>query len=394
MTAPSLESARPTQDGPIALGSPLALRALTLKNRIIVAPMCMYSAQDGVADDFHLVHLGRFAMGGASLVFTEATAVNAQGRITAGCLGLWNDTQADALARVAAVLHAGGAAAGIQLAHSGPKGSSERPWEGSGSLANSAMPERAAAWDTVGATREPGGPGWPAVHALDVAQIEGIVRDFVAAARRADAAGFDVIELHCAHGYLLHQFLSPLSNTRTDGWGGTLQGRMRFTLEVVEAVRAAWPAHKPLFVRISSVDGVGVGWSLEDSLVLARELRIRGVDVIDCSSGGMSLPRDKVLVARTPGFHLPYSEVIRREAGLPTVAVGLIRDPGFAQGILREGRADLIAVAREALFNPNWANHALLHEQGKAAWAAWPQPHGWWLERRAGHAVPTVPAAS
>lgn len=368
----------------VKLGSPLALRGLTLKNRVMISPMCMYSAQEGVADDFHLAHLGRFALGGAGLVFVEATAVNRTGRITAGCLGLWNDEQEQALARIAAMLHRHGAAAGIQLNHSGRKGSSERPWEGSGPLSRSSTPERVLDWTTVGPTDEPAGRDWPRVHALNGDEIANLVLDFAAAAKRANRAGFDVVELHCAHGYLLHQFLSPLSNHRTDVYGGSLEGRMRFALAVAEAVRANWPADKPVFARLSTVDGIDVGWSLEDSIRLARELHARGVDVIDCSSGGMKLPRDKQLVSRTPGFHVPYAHALREQTGIPTVAVGLIRDFEFAREILREGKADLIAVAREALYNPNWAAHAILEEEeGGAGWNHWPPQHGWWLERRA-----------
>lgn len=370
----------------LTLGSPLALRGLTLKNRVMISPMCMYSAHDGIADDFHLVHLARFALGGAGLVFAEATAVNPTGRITAGCVGLWNDVQEQALARVAALLHRLGAAAGIQLNHSGRKGSSERPWEGSGPLSRSSTPDRAFDWTTVGPTAEVAGRDWPAVHALTADEIAGLVLDFGAAAQRASRAGFDVIELHCAHGYLLHQFLSPLSNQRTDAYGATLAGRMRFALEAAQAVRAHWPADKPMFARLSTVDGIDVGWSLEDSICFARELKARGVDVIDCSSGGMKLPRDKQLVSRTQGFHVPYAHAMRERAGMPTVAVGLIREFDFARAVLREGKADLIAIAREALYNPNWAGQALLDEDGPAGWNRWPPQHGWWLERRAGAA--------
>ena len=365
-----------------SLASPLTLRGLTLKNRIVISPMCMYSARDGVADDFHIGHLARFAAGGAGLVFVEATAVNPTGRISAGCLGLWNEEQETALARVAVLLRRMGAAAGIQIGHSGRKGSSERPWEGNGPLCNSQTADSAMDWTTVGATTEPTGKGWPQVHALTEDEITRIVQDFGDAAARADRAGFDVLELHCAHGYLVHQFLSPLSNTRTDAYGGSLEGRMRLALEIVENVRRHWPASKPLFARISSVDGIDVGWSIEDSCTLAREMARRGVDAIDCSSGGMKMPRDKQLVSRTPGFQVPFAEAIRRETGIPTIAVGLIRDPAFASAIVAEGKADLVAVAREALVNPNWPIQALMAE-GHADWQAWPPQYAWWLERRA-----------
>jgi 2,4-dienoyl-CoA reductase-like NADH-dependent reductase (Old Yellow Enzyme family) len=365
------------------LGSPLQIRGLALKNRVMISPMCMYSAIDGQVGDFHLAHLGRFAMGGAGLVFVEATAVARKGRITVGCVGLWDDAQIAGLGRIAGLLHSLGAAAGIQLSHAGRKGSSERPWEGSGPLLGSQTPDCSAAWDTVSVTSEPAGRTWPVPHELSTSEIEAIVGDFASAARRADRAGFDVIELHCAHGYLLHQFLSPISNTRQDEYGGSLQGRMKFPLAVAEAVRSAWPSDRPLFARLSSVDGIDIGWSIEESVVFSKELKARGVDVIDCSSGGMRLPKDKQLLSRTPGFHLPYSEAIRDAADIPTVAVGLIRDAEHAEEILAEGKADLIAVAREALFNPNWALHAFLSLDGPAAWPRWPEQHGWWLERRA-----------
>lgn len=365
-----------------SITSPLSLRGLTLKNRLVVSPMCMYSARDGLADDFHLVHLGRFALGGAGLVFVEATAVSQIGRITPGCLGLWHDDQVPPLQRVVDFLHRFGCAAAIQLNHSGRKGSSEAPWKGAGALSHSAT-DAALAWPTVAPTAEPGGRQWPAPREMTAEDIDVVVGEFAAAAQRAADAGFDAVEIHCAHGYLLHQFLSPLSNTRSDAFGGTLSRRMSVPLRVAEAVRRVWPEDRPLFARLSSVDGIDIGWSLDDSITFARELRCRGVDVIDCSSGGMRLPRDKQLLSRDPGFHVPYAARIRQDAEVATVAVGLIRDPKHAQQILAEGSADLVAVAREALFNPNWALHALLAEAGAAAWAQWPQPHGWWLERRA-----------
>lgn len=364
------------------LGSPLQIRGVSLKNRVMISPMCMYSATDGIVSDFHLAHLGRFALGGAGLVFVEATAVSEEGRITVGCVGLWNDEQTAGLKRIAALLHSLGAAAGIQLSHAGRKGSSERPWEGSGPLLGSKTADSQALWDTVSATPEPAGRAWPPSRELDADQIREIVGNFADAARRADAAGFDVIELHCAHGYLLHQFLSPLSNTRQDEYGGSLEGRMKFPLQVAEAIRSAWPADKPLFARLSSVDGIEIGWSIEDTIAFSKELKTRGFDVIDCSSGGMKLPKEKQLVSRAPGFHVPYSDAVREATGMPTVAVGLIRDAEHAEEILAEGRADLIAIAREALFNPNWAAQAFLSLDGQGAWARWPEQHGWWLERR------------
>ena len=360
------------------LAAPFDIRGTRLKNRLVVSPMCMYSATDGSAGNFHLAHLGRFALGGAGLVFVEATAVSQIGRITTGCLGLWNEEQALSLGRIAQTLHDAGAAAGIQLNHSGRKGSAQRPWEGADSLQRSNSSE---AWDTVGPTSESVGPGWPQVHELNQAEIAQVVGEFAAAAERADRAGFDVLEIHCAHGYLIHQFLSPLANKRTDRYGGSLASRMRVALEVTEAVRTAWPASKPLFARISVIDGINAGWSLEDSVVFARELKSRGVDVIDCSSGGMKVPAAQRLDTTVIGFHVPYAREVRARSGLPTIAVGLITDAAYARSVLQEGAADLIAIGRAALADPNWPARALQAEAGDGSWAGWPRQHRWWLER-------------
>ncbi|AMR77694.1 NADH:flavin oxidoreductase/NADH oxidase [Cupriavidus nantongensis] len=366
------------------LWSPIKFRTVELKNRVVISPMCMYSAQEGMADDLHLVHLGRFALGGAGLVFVEATAVSAQGRITPGCLGLWSDEQVAPLKRITDFVHRFDAAVGIQLSHSGDKGASQRPWEGGGPLSASESAHAVEqGWATVGVSVSEEGNTASDAQPLTEADLHQIISEFVASTERANAAGFDVLELHCAHGYLLHSFLSPLSNHRLDRFGGSLENRMRFPLEVVEAVRKVWPASKPLFVRISSVDGLDAGWGVEDSVSFATELRKLGVDAVDCSSGGMVLPKDKQLVGRTPGYHVPYARRIREEVGVRTVAVGLIRDPSHAQQVLDDESADLIAIAREALFNPNWASHAALFEQGNSGWEAWVEQHGWWLKRRA-----------
>jgi 2,4-dienoyl-CoA reductase-like NADH-dependent reductase (Old Yellow Enzyme family) len=366
------------------LWKPITVRGLTLKNRIVISPMAMYSAHDGVMDDFHLVHLGRFALGGASLVFTEAIAINQDGRITHGCAGLWNDRQVTAMRRITDFLHRFGAAAGIQFCHSGHKGSAQRPWHGGGALgAADVEARREAPWRTVSVTDVPFDATWPSPAMLNAGDLNAVITDFVEAAKKAEKAGFDVIELHCAHGYLLHSFLSPLTNTRTDAFGGDLQGRMRFPLRVIEAVRAVWPRDKPLFVRVSSVDGVDVGWSAEDTVAFAKALQALDVDAVDCSSGGMKLSRQQQLVSRTPGFQVPYAARVRREAGIKSIAVGLIRDADHAEDILQAGDADLIAIGREALFDPNWAAHAALRSSGEAGWAQWPEQFGWWLQRRA-----------
>jgi len=380
MTASIVDSAATTP----RLFEPLTLRGVTLKNRIVVSPMSMYSARDGFSDDFHLVHLGRFALGGAGLVFMEATSVNAQGRGTPGCNGLWLDAQVDNLKRITTFLHRFGAAAGIQLFHSGWKGSTRRPWHGGTALNDEDVTSRGESpWPTVSASAEPFDKNTPAPAALDEAALQGIIEDFRSATRRADKAGFDIVELHCAHGYLLHAFLSPLGNKRDDRYGGSLANRMRFPLEVAEAIRAVWPQPKPMFARLSTVDGVGIGWSIEDSVAFAKALHERGVDVIDCSTGGIKLPRENNLVARAPGFQVGFAAQIRREAAVPTMAVGLILDARQAESILHSSDADLVAIGREMLVDPNFAATAALDLEGEAGWRFWSNQFRWWLERRA-----------
>jgi 2,4-dienoyl-CoA reductase-like NADH-dependent reductase (Old Yellow Enzyme family) len=368
----------------VCLFEALSLREMTVKNRIVVSPMSMYSSSDGFADDLHLVHLGRFALGGAGLVFVEATAVCAQGRGTPGCNGLWRDEQVAGLKRITAFLHRFGCAAGVQLFHSGWKGSMRRPWHGGTPLDDEDARLRGErAWPVASASDEPFHDGAPPPTALDEPALRAIIEDFRRATRRAHQAEFDVVELHCAHGYLLHAFLSPLSNKRSDRYGGDLDNRMRFPLEVVAAVRAEWPAQKPMFVRLSAVDGVDVGWSIDDSILFAEQLRACGVDLIDCSSGGMKLPREKNLVARTPGFQVAFAAEIRRAARIPTMAVGLIVDPRQAETIVKSGEADLVAIGREMLVNPNFACQAALELIGESGWNAWIDQYRWWLERRA-----------
>ena len=363
---------------------PFATRGLTLKNRIVVSSMATYGSHDGVTDDFLLVHLGRFALGGAGLVMTESMAVTRQGRITYGCSGLWSDAQLPNLRRIVDFLHRYDCAAGVQLNHSGRKGSAQRPWHGGGPLTDADQEtRRETAWPIMSSTAEPFDAGWPQPRAFSAAEIDALVEDYRAATVRAREAGFDVMELHCAHGYLLHSFLSPLANTRDDAFGGNLENRMRLPLRMAEAMRAEWPDEKPLFARISSVDGVDIGWSMEDSIVFSRELMARGVDVIDCSSGGMKLPRGQQLVSRAPGFQVPFAARIRRELSVPTMAVGLIREPGEAEAILESGDADLIAIGREMLVDPNWPIFAALSLKGERGWDAMPECYGWWLERRA-----------
>ncbi len=373
----------------IRLFEPLALRGITLKNRIVVSPMSMYSSHEGFSDDLHLVHLGRFALGGAGLVMMESTAVCRDGRITHGCNGLWLDAHVPNLRRITEFLHRFGSVAGIQLAHSGPKGAGQRPWHGNGPLGpEDAVQRREYPWPIVSPSPVPFDEGWATPRGLAEADMDALVLDYRVVARRAREAGFDVIELHCAHSYLLHAFLSPLSNKRDDGYGGSLENRMRLPLRVVEAVRDEWPDGRPLFVRISAVDGVGVGWSIEDSVVFTKALAARGVDAIACSSGGIKLPRAQVLSSRDLGFQVPFAAHIRRASGIPTIAVGLILEPQQAEDVLRAGDADLIALGREMLFDSNWPAKAAVTLRRSAGWKEWPDQYGWWLERRARHLPP------
>jgi 2,4-dienoyl-CoA reductase-like NADH-dependent reductase (Old Yellow Enzyme family) len=366
------------------LFEPITFREVTLRNRIVVSPMAMYSSHDGFADDFHLVHLGRFALGGAGLIFTEATAITAQGRITSGCNGLWLDAQIPQLKRITDFLHRFGSAAGVQLAHSGWKGSTRRPWHGGTRLDAEDVKQRGEeAWPIVSVGDQSFDGEAPGPTALSESDLSALIEQYRQAARRATAAGFDVLEIHAAHGYLLHSFLSPLSNKRDDRYGGSVDNRMRFPLDLVEAARAEWPQDKPLFVRISAVDGVDVGWTIDDSIVFAKALARRGVDVVDCSTGGMKLPRDKNLVARTPGFQVPFAARVRTEAEVATMAVGLIIEPKQAEEILASGGADLIALAREMLVNPNFAAQAALELEGAVGWNLWADQFRYWLERRA-----------
>jgi 2,4-dienoyl-CoA reductase-like NADH-dependent reductase (Old Yellow Enzyme family) len=369
------------------LFTPTKLRDVSLRNRIVLSPMCTYSAEDGMASDWHTMHLGQFALGGAGVVFTEVTAVTEQGRITYGDLGIYSNEHVAPLARVAKALRSLGAVPAIQLGHSGRKGSSQRPWHGMEAI--TAADERARGerpWWTVAPVAEAMAEGWHVPQALSVEDIRTLVRAWRDAARRAVDAGFDIVEVHCAHGYLGHQFLSPLINKRNDAYGGDRSGRMRFPLEVAEAVRAEWPKDKPVFVRISSVDGVDGGWTIEDSVAFARELKLRGIDAVDCSSGGVVGSATARAVPRGLGFQVPFAEKIRREAGIATVAVGLILTGPQAEQILQNGQADLIAVAREALYDPYWPRHAARQlGADNGDYSTWPSQYGWWLDKREPH---------
>jgi len=332
------------------LFSPLTIRGLTFRNRIAVSPMCEYSCEDGFANDWHLVHLGSRAVGGAALVMTEATAVEPRGRISPADLGIWKDDHIEMLARIARFIREQGAVAGIQLAHAGRKASTRVPWEG-----GTVIPVAEGGWHTVAPSPIPFRPSDPAPAELTKSEIGAIVAAFAAAAQRALAAGFQVAEIHGAHGYLIHEFLSPLSNHRADEYGGSFDGRIRFALEVAAAVRSVWPDSQPLFMRISSIDWVAEGWQLDDSVELARRLRPLGVDFIDCSSGGLVLDAQ---IRLGPAYQTPFAERIRRESGILTGAVGMITDAQQADGIIRAGQADIVLLAREFLRDPYWPLHA------------------------------------
>ena len=363
----------------------LAIRDVRIRNRIVVSPMCQYSAQDGHVTDWHLVHLGKFAQGGAGVVFVEATAVEKRGRITHGDTGIWDDAHIAGLQRIASFVKSQGAVPAIQLAHAGRKSSMARPWYGNAPLSQADLERGDKPWKIIAPTDSAIGDEWIKPRAFEKGDFQTVLSAYREAVRRAHAAGFEIIELHAAHGYLLHTFLSPISNTRTDEYGGTLEDRMRFPLEVAREVRKAWPARKPLFVRVSSIDDVEGGWSIDDTVLFSRQLKAIGVDVVDCSSGGIlgsATAATRTLLQRVPGFQIPFAEKVKKEAGVMTMAVGLILTPQQAEEALQAGRADLIAVGREALFDPNWPVHAALALGVDPEFAHWPVQYGWWLTRR------------
>lgn len=363
------------------LFQPLHLRGVTVRNRIMLSPMAQYCAKDGAITDWHFAHFAKFAMGGTGLVFTEATKVERRGLGTVGDMGLWKDEQIEPLRHLTSFLKQYGATPAIQLNHAGRKAGTLRPWEGFGPPDRSVPIEGEEHWQVVAPSALPAFDGWPIPDALSDEGLAEVRDAFAAAARRAATAGFEVLEIHGAHGYLLHEFLSPVANRRNDGYGGTLANRMRFPLEVTEAVRRAWPDHLPLFFRVSAVDDAG--WTIEDTIVLARELKTLGVDAIDCSSAGI-LGRSPTAGqhAPQPGFQVPYAARVRREAGIATVAVGLIMDGPQAEAILADGDADIIAIGREMLYDPFWAAHAAAALDADPGFKMLPPQYGWWLDRR------------
>jgi 2,4-dienoyl-CoA reductase-like NADH-dependent reductase (Old Yellow Enzyme family) len=335
-----------------ALFSPITLRGLTLPNRVVVSPMCQYNSENGSAGDWHLMHLGQMSLGAGALVMTEMTNVNPVGRITAKCAGMYSDENEAAMKRVIDFCRKYGVAKhGIQLAHAGRKGSTLPPAQGGKPL----KPGEDGGWRTKAPSAIPFAPDWPVPEALTRQEIQELVEQWVSAAKRAERIGYDLIEFHGGHGYLVHQFLSPLSNQRTDEYGGSLENRMRFPLEAFAAVRAVWPADKPMGIRVSATDWMDGGWTPEETVLFARELKKLGCDYMDVSSGGLD-PRQKIPLAL--GYQVPFSEKVRKEAGIPTMSVGLITEPKQAEDIIASGKADMIAIARGAMWNPRWAWHA------------------------------------
>lgn len=364
------------------LFTPFTLRGRVFRNRVTISPMCQHAGEGGFVTDWHIVHYGKFALGGAALVMTESTAIASDSRVGIADLGIWSDAHIPGLRRLADFAHASGALMGVQIAHSGRKAFSHPLWHGGAAMQPVEIDAAGVEWRRVGPTDAPASEAWSAPKALSEAEIKEIIEEHVAAARRADAADMDVLELHYGHGYLVASFLSPVANDRSDDWGGTLEGRMRLAIETAAGVRAVWPEDKPLFARLSCVDGAEGGWSMEDTVVLARRLRDVGVDLIDCSSGGLSEETRRSNVPRGFGFQVPFAERVRAEAGIPTQAVGLITSPEQAEAIVAEGRADLVAIGRAALENPYWpamARRALTGEQG---FELWHERHGAWLDKR------------
>jgi 2,4-dienoyl-CoA reductase-like NADH-dependent reductase (Old Yellow Enzyme family) len=376
------------------LFTPFTLRGITFPNRIVVAPMQMYKAgPDGAATDWHFQHLAKYAVGGAGTVMTEALIVDPIGRNTYGDLGIWSDDHIAPLQRIAAFVQAQGSLAAAQLHHAGPKSSRQRPWEGLGPLGEAEAAKGEPPWQPVSSSAAKTIEGWHQPRQMTVDDIERLVADYGRGAKRADQAGFDVLDIHAAHGYLIHSFLSPVANLRNDQYGGDIKGWMRLALDIAQSVRANWPDDKPLFFRLSCVDWRpdldtrSDGWTIEDSFTLSRELRARGVDLIDCSSGGiraensiMDFVKKRTKLRR--GHQVPYAEAIRREVGMPTMAVGVILDGPQAEAILQAGQADLIAIGREMLTDPHWALHAAQALGEDADWQRWPSSYGWWLDLR------------
>lgn len=363
------------------LFTPFDLRGLRLSNRIVVSPMCQYAAVEGVVQDWHRAHHARFALGGVGAAIVEATGVTRDGRITPGCTGLYDDAQVPGMREIVGIYHAQDIPVGVQIGHAGRKAATARPWEGAGPLPRDG-PE--AAWETIAPSALPARPDWRAPRAMEEADFARVRDGFRDATRRALAAGFDFVEIHGAHGYLLHTFFSALSNRREDAYGGDRAGRMRFILEVAEIVRSEWPSDRPVFYRATATDDAEGGVTLDDTIALARALKARGVDVMDCSSGGIltGVALKTPALAPAPGHQVHLAAGVRRGAEIATMAVGMIVDPHQAEAILQAGDADLIALARELMADPNWAFHAAQALGLEDPYAVLPEPYAFYLRRR------------
>lgn len=364
------------------LFKPWTVRGVTLKNRIVVSPMGTYSAEHGDLTPFHQAHYQRMAMSGAGLVIMEQTFVTQSGRVSNGDPGLWAERQIAPMARLVSEMKRYGVKTAIQISHGGRKGGQQRAYEGNGPIGPRDLAAGSEQLYPMGASAVPLSDGWLVPIEMTEAQIDGIVDAFIAGTRRAVLVGFDLLELHLAHGYLLQSFLSPIANHRTDRWGGSLENRMRLPLRVVRAMREVMPASMPLFARLSVTDWMEGGWTEDDSVVLARALHKAGVDLIDCSSGGnMRTGATNSNLARGPGYQVALSQRLRDEAGIPTAAVGMIRTASYAESILQEGKADLICIGRQILFNPFWPRHAAWELGVDPTFADWPEQYGWWLDK-------------
>lgn len=365
------------------LFTPFKLRNTEFKNRIAVSPMSQYRAVDGFTNDWHLVHLGRFALGGAALVYAEATAVERDGRRTHGDLGIWDDAHVQGLARLADFISAEGAVPGLQITHAGRKASERRPWHGETPVdAEDEQLRDEAPWAAIAPSAIPYADGWPTPSAMTESDIHRVIASFGAAARRAAEAGYKIIEVYAAHGFLGHQFLSPIANQRTDDWGGSLVNRMRFCVEVARAIRDNWPENYPLAFRLSATDWVDGGLEIEDTVAVARALKKEGVDMIDCSTGGIGGKDRPRRMKIEQGFQVPFAEQVKREANLASMTVGFLWDAHRCEDIIAAGQADMIAIARELLDDPNWVLHAAQALEADVDHKLWPVESGWWLMKR------------
>jgi 2,4-dienoyl-CoA reductase-like NADH-dependent reductase (Old Yellow Enzyme family) len=367
---------------PLPLFSPFSLRGAVIRNRVALSPMCMYCAKDGIVSDFHMSHYASFAMGGTGLVWLEATAIHPVGRISNGCLGIWDEAHLPGLTRLAAHIASFGAVPGIQLNHAGRKAAAKPAWAGGAPLTPDTLAEGEGLWRPIGPSEIAFADGWQIPREMSLDDITALREDFVVAAGRAVRAGFRMIELHFAHGYLIQSFLSPLANRRGDAYGGSLENRMRLAIEIARDIRQELPATIPLVARISATDWIEGGWTMDDSLVLAQALKEAGVDMLDVSSGGNMVQgvANSALTQRS-GYQTDFAQQIRTATGLPVQTVGLIRSASFANRLLEDGKADMVALGRQMLFNPRWAAHAFQELASAGDFSNWPEPYGWWLEK-------------